>query len=196
MKINRSPRGGPHWVCLAPDFQRPDAKTLPSLTYVLLWMSMAQRQRITDDSSVQIPKVRAWRPFTVEQKKPRVSRGDSQGSLQTPLTSLVAHGRQAAEPELPSAGQRGGSGAAHGNEKEWKESHSENCAAPLRMSTVERGHSKSKNPTESPLRPYLLTVAVSTSVLKTTLVQGTSSPTGSGQVWGNVAHSGASGQDA
>lgn len=86
MKINRSPRGGPHWVCVAPDFQRQDAKTLPSLTYVLLWMSMAQRQRITDDSSVQIPKVRAWRPFTVEQKKPRVSRGESQGSLQTPLT--------------------------------------------------------------------------------------------------------------
>ncbi|KAI1237710.1 hypothetical protein IHE44_0013796 [Lamprotornis superbus] len=33
-------------------------------TYVLLRMSIAQRQRITDDNRVQTPKVRAWRPFT------------------------------------------------------------------------------------------------------------------------------------
>lgn len=69
MKMNKPPGGGPHWVCLAPDFQQKDAKAFPSLTYVLLWMSMAQRQRITDDSSVQIPKVRAWRPFTIQQRK-------------------------------------------------------------------------------------------------------------------------------
>ena len=30
---------------------------------------MAQRQRITEESSVQIPKVRAWRPFTAVKKK-------------------------------------------------------------------------------------------------------------------------------
>ena len=57
---------------------------LPSVTYVLLWMSMAQRQRTTDESSVQTPKVRAWRPFTVQEKQAGVLRRVCQGSLQTP----------------------------------------------------------------------------------------------------------------
>ena len=34
------------------------------LSYVLFWISMAQAQRMIDDSNVQMPNVRAWRPFT------------------------------------------------------------------------------------------------------------------------------------
>ena len=37
-------------------------------SYVLFWMSMAQAHRIIDDSNVQIPNVRAWRPFTEEER--------------------------------------------------------------------------------------------------------------------------------
>lgn len=36
---------------------------------------MAQRQRIIDESSVQIPKVRAWRPFTVAEESKSVEKG-------------------------------------------------------------------------------------------------------------------------
>lgn len=37
-------------------------------SYVLFWISMAQAQRMIDDSNVQMPNVRAWSPFTVEVK--------------------------------------------------------------------------------------------------------------------------------
>jgi hypothetical protein len=53
-------------------------------------MSMAQRQRITDESSVQIPKVRAWRPFTVV-KKARVLRRGGLGYFEMLSISLVIH---------------------------------------------------------------------------------------------------------
>lgn len=39
------------------------------LPYVLFWISMAQAQRMMEDSNVQMPKVRAWSPFTEEIKE-------------------------------------------------------------------------------------------------------------------------------
>lgn len=48
---------------------RNKMQEVSKLTYVLFWISMAQAQRMIDESNVQIPKVRAWRPFTEEMRR-------------------------------------------------------------------------------------------------------------------------------
>lgn len=63
----------------------------------------------------------------------------------------MVQGRQGAGPELPLAGHSGGSGVAHGNEKEWKEFQNKNRSAPLQTPAAGQGSSQSGNPTESPL---------------------------------------------
>lgn len=75
-------------------------------TYVLLRMSMAQRQRITDDSRVQMPKVRAWSPFTVQRRE--VAHGDhAQPRLPPPNPAGTAGGSRARKQSLGRGPQDG-----------------------------------------------------------------------------------------
>lgn len=60
-----------------------------NLTYVLFWISMAQAQRMIDDSNVQIPNVRAWRPFTVEMARTTKMKDLKKGGKKTYVTILL-----------------------------------------------------------------------------------------------------------
>lgn len=155
-------------------------------------MSMAQRQRITDESSVQIPKVRAWRPFTVEQKK---TKSVERGRVRLPPNSSHRTGgswEAGCWARTPFGWAEGRlwcyRGALEGMEgiPEWELLSS----ASYVYSCV--GSFESRNPSKGPLRQWLLNVVVYTSAWEATLVLVKFSKSRSAQICGNVAHSGLS----
>lgn len=66
-----------------------EQETGDKLSYVLFWISMAQAQRMIDESNVQIPNVRACSPFTKEIK--------NQGQ---DLAVCLSCGHRESDPEL------------------------------------------------------------------------------------------------
>lgn len=145
LRINRSSRRNT-MALLSTHCQHRRLVLFPPLTYVLLWMSMAQRQRTTDEHC-QSPKVRAWRPFTVQQKQAgvvrRVSRVPSSSSSFT-------GGVREMSLQSPWLGKVQALMLHVGTRRNGKNSEGKRGSPPFQMPTG-WANSKSRNLTNSPL---------------------------------------------
>ena len=110
---------------------------------------MAQRQRTTDESSVQTPKVRAWRPFTVQQKQAGVLRRVCQGS--PPNSSSFPGGVRKLSLRSPWLGKVQALMLHLGTRMDGKNSRRKTGSPPFQTPAVGWVNSKSRNLTNSPL---------------------------------------------